>query len=86
MKKVVIVVVVFFVVVFGLILVVIVYDVEGILFKVGGCLEFCGDFNGNDKGEEIEGIMFNKSCVCLNVVGEIDIGVGMKGFGFWEVE
>ncbi len=86
MKKAAIAVAVLSAVVSGSTLAATVYDAEGTSLKVGGRLEFRGDFNGNDKGEEIEGTMLNKSRVRLNVAGETDIGAGMKGFGFWEAE
>ncbi|ELJ8442006.1 anion-selective porin [Vibrio cholerae] len=86
MKKAAIAVAVLSAVVSGSTLAATVYDAEGTSLKVGGRLEFRGDFNGDDKGKEIEGTMLNKSRVRLNVAGETDIGAGMKGFGFWEAE
>ncbi|EOW9248458.1 porin [Vibrio paracholerae] len=91
MKKAAIAVAVLSAVVSGSTLAATVYDAEGTSLKVGGRLEFRGDFNGKDDsskedGKEIEGTMLNKSRVRLNVAGETDIGAGMKGFGFWEAE
>lgn len=86
MKKTAIAVAILSAVVSGSSLAATVYDADGTSLKVGGRLEFRGDFNGTDKGAEIEGTMVNKSRVRLNVAGETDIGAGMKGFGFWEAE
>ncbi|MBY7894891.1 porin [Vibrio fluvialis] len=64
-----------------------VYDSEGTSLKVGGRLEFRGDFGGADiSGKEIEGTMRNKSRMRLNVAGETELNDGLKGFGFWEAE
>ncbi|MGL4225559.1 porin [Vibrio misgurnus] len=81
MKKTAIAVAILSAVVSGSSLAATVYDADGTSLKVGGRLEFRGDF-----GNDIDGTMANKSRVRLNVAGETDIGAGMKGFGFWEAE
>jgi len=86
MKKTAIAVAILSAVVSGSSLAATVYDADGTSLKIGGRLEFRGDFNGKEDGTEIKGTMQNKSRVRLNVAGETDIGAGMKGFGFWEAE
>ncbi|MCJ2376238.1 porin [Vibrio sp. ZSDZ34] len=63
-----------------------VYNKDGTSLKIGGRAEFRGDFIGDDKGNEIDGSMKNKSRFRLNVGGETQISDNLTGFGFYEAE
>lgn len=63
-----------------------VYSKDGTTLKVGGRAEFRGDFQADDKGNEIDGTMLNKSRFRLNVGGETQISDNLTGFGFYEAE
>lgn len=63
-----------------------VYKSEGTELNIGGRLEFRGDFNEAESGEEIDGTMKNKSRARLNIKGETELSSELKGFGFWESE
>lgn len=62
-----------------------VYKNDGTELKVGGRVEFRGDFIGSD-GAEIEGSMEDKSRARLNLKGKTDIGNGLSAFGVYEAE
>ena len=63
-----------------------VYKDDSTSLSIGGRLEFRGDFNASDSGEEIEGTMKNKSRARLNIKAETELSSELKGFGFWESE
>lgn len=63
-----------------------VYKADGTELKVGGRMEFRGDFNGSTNGQEIEGTMENKSRMRLNVKGETELTDQLKGFAVWEAQ
>ncbi|NMS25139.1 porin, partial [Vibrio parahaemolyticus] len=62
-----------------------VYKNDGTELKVGGRVEFRGDFIGSD-GAEVEGSMEDKSRARLNLKGKTDIGNGLSAFGVYEAE
>ncbi|CAM2925843.1 porin [Vibrio mytili] len=62
-----------------------VYDNDGTELKVGGRVEFRGDFIGSG-GEEVEGTMKDKSRARVNLKGKTDIGNGLSAFGVYEAE
>lgn len=62
-----------------------VYKNDGTELKVGGRVEFRGDFIGSD-GAEVEGSMEDQSRARLNLKGKTDIGNGMSAFGVYEAE
>ncbi|MEH0740007.1 porin [Vibrio cholerae] len=63
-----------------------VYKADGTEFKVGGRVEFRGDFIGNDDGEEIPGTMEDSSRARLNLKGKSEIQDGMTAFAVYEAE
>ncbi len=62
-----------------------VYKDEGTELKVGGRVEFRGDFIGSG-GAEVEGTMKDKSRARVNLKGKTDIGNGLSAFGVYEAE
>ncbi|MFN1548206.1 porin [Vibrio natriegens] len=62
-----------------------VYSNDGTELKVGGRVEFRGDFIGSG-GEEVEGSMKDKSRARVNLKGKTDIGNGLSAFGVYEAE
>ncbi|WP_047041987.1 porin [Vibrio mexicanus] len=62
-----------------------VYDNDGTELKVGGRVEFRGDFIGSS-GAEVDGTMKDKSRARLNLKGSTEIADGLKGFAFYEAE
>lgn len=62
-----------------------VYKNEGTELKVGGRVEFRGDFIGSG-GAEVEGSMKDKSRARVNLKGKTDIGNGLSAFGVYEAE
>ncbi|EGA68705.1 Outer membrane protein [Vibrio sinaloensis DSM 21326] len=62
-----------------------VYDSEGTELKVGGRVEFRGDFIGS-KGAEVEGTMEDKSRARLNLKGKTDLNDDLTGFAVYEAE
>ncbi|YCO00617.1 porin [Vibrio sp. VNB-15] len=62
-----------------------VYKDDGTELKVGGRVEFRGDFIGSD-GAEIDGSMEDASRARLNLKGKTDIGNGLSAFGVYEAE
>ncbi|HHX8489836.1 porin [Vibrio diabolicus] len=62
-----------------------VYKNDGTELKVGGRVEFRGDFIGSG-GAEVEGSMEDKSRARLNLKGKTDIGNGLSAFGVYEAE
>ncbi len=62
-----------------------VYKNEGTELKVGGRVEFRGDFIGSD-GAEIDGTMEDASRARVNLKGKTDIGNGLSAFGVYEAE
>ena len=62
-----------------------VYKSDRSELKVGGRVEFRGDFIGSD-GAELEGSMEDKSRARLNLKGKTDIGNGLSAFGVYEAE
>ncbi|MGO1297572.1 MAG: porin [Vibrio sp.] len=63
-----------------------VYKADGTEFKVGGRVEFRGDFNADTDGTEIDGTMSDQTRARLNLKGSSEISDGVKAFGFYEVE
>ncbi|MEH0664721.1 porin [Vibrio scophthalmi] len=63
-----------------------VYKADGTEFKVGGRVEFRGDFIGTSKGAEIEGTMDDKTRARLNLKGKTEIQDGMSAFAVYEAE
>ncbi|WP_319552789.1 porin [uncultured Vibrio sp.] len=62
-----------------------VYSNDGTELKVGGRVEFRGDFIGSG-GAEVEGSMEDKSRARVNLKGKTDIGNGLSAFGVYEAE
>ncbi|WP_050907354.1 porin [Vibrio harveyi] len=62
-----------------------VYKDGGTELKVGGRVEFRGDFIGSG-GAEVDGSMEDKSRARLNLKGKTDIGNGLSAFGVYEAE
>ncbi len=62
-----------------------VYQNDGTELKVGGRVEFRGDFIGSG-GAEVEGSMKDKSRARVNLKGKTDIGNGLSAFGVYEAE
>ncbi|APP07402.1 porin [Vibrio harveyi] len=62
-----------------------VYKDGGTELKVGGRVEFRGDFIGSG-GAEVDGSMEDKSRARLNLKGKADIGNGLSAFGVYEAE
>ncbi len=62
-----------------------VYKNEGTELKIGGRVEFRGDFIGSG-GSEVEGSMKDKSRARVNLEGKTDIGNGLSAFGVYEAE
>ncbi|EJK2114436.1 hypothetical protein BOO30_13165 [Vibrio navarrensis] len=62
-----------------------VYSNEGTELKIGGRVEFRGDFIGS-KGAEIDGTMKDSTRARLNLKGSTDLGNGLEAFGFYEAE
>jgi predicted porin len=62
-----------------------VYSNDGTELKVGGRVEFRGDFIGSG-GAEVEGSMKDKSRARVNLKGKTDIGNGLSAFGVYEAE
>ncbi|MCG9726745.1 porin [Vibrio brasiliensis] len=63
-----------------------VYQADGTELKVGGRVEFRGDFIGNSKGEEIQGTMDDSTRARLNLKGKSEIADGMTAFAVYEAE
>jgi len=63
-----------------------VYSAEGTELKVGGRVEFRGDFIGTSKGKEIQGTMEDSTRARLNLKGKSQITDGMSAFGVYEAE
>nr|WP_319534411.1 porin [uncultured Vibrio sp.] len=63
-----------------------VYQNDGTELKVGGRVEFRGDFIGTSKGAEIDGTMEDSSRARVNLKGKTDIGNGLSAFGVYEAE
>ncbi|EHG1330668.1 porin [Vibrio vulnificus] len=63
-----------------------VYKTDGTELKIGGRVEFRGDFIGTDKGVEIDGTMEDSTRARLNVKGTTDLGNDLQAFGFYEAE
>ncbi|SJL84421.1 porin [Vibrio palustris] len=63
-----------------------VYKADGTEFKVGGRVEFRGDFNAETNGQEIDGTMSDQTRARLNLKGSSEISDGVKAFAFYEVE
>lgn len=63
-----------------------VYKADGTDLKIGGRVEFRGDFIGTDKGKEIEGTMKDSTRARLNIKGSTQISDGLTGFAFYEAE
>lgn len=62
-----------------------VYKDGGTELKVGGRVEFRGDFIGSG-GAEVDGSMEDKSRARLNLKGKADIGNSLSAFGVYEAE
>ncbi|ALR18702.1 porin [Vibrio natriegens] len=62
-----------------------VYSNDGTELKVGGRVEFRGDFIGSS-GAEVDGSMEDKSRARVNLKGKTDIGNGLSAFGVYEAE
>ncbi len=62
-----------------------VYKNDGTELKVGGRVEFRGDFIGSG-GAEIDGSMEDASRARVNLKGKTDIGNGLSAFGVYEAE
>ncbi|MGR5130940.1 porin [Vibrio alfacsensis] len=62
-----------------------VYKDGGTELKLGGRVEFRGDFIGSG-GAEVDGSMKDKSRARLNLKGKTDIGNGLSAFGVYEAE
>ncbi|GAK87360.1 putative outer membrane protein [Vibrio ponticus] len=63
-----------------------VYSSEGTELKVGGRVEFRGDFIGNSDGAEIEGTMADSTRARLNLKGKSEINESMTAFAVYEAE
>ncbi|MEZ8101135.1 porin [Vibrio bivalvicida] len=63
-----------------------VYKADGTELKVGGRVEFRGDFIGTSKGAEIKGTMDDSTRARLNLKGKSEITEGMSAFGVYEAE
>ncbi|KGY13291.1 membrane protein [Vibrio tubiashii] len=63
-----------------------VYKAGGTELKVGGRVEFRGDFIGTSKGKEIQGTMDDSTRARLNLKGKSEITEGMSAFGVYEAE
>ncbi len=63
-----------------------VYDSEGTELKVGGRVEFRGDFIGTSKGAEIEGSMDDSTRARLNLKGQSQLNDSMTAFAVYEAE
>ncbi|KJY82716.1 membrane protein [Vibrio galatheae] len=86
MKKAVLASAVFAAMVSGSSLAATVYKADGTEFKVGGRVEFRGDFIGNEDGEEVAGTMDDASRARFNLKGKSEITEGMSAFGVYEGE
>ncbi|MDE1513877.1 porin [Vibrio sp. dsl-7] len=86
MKKTAIAVAILSAVVSGSSLAATVYSKDGTELKVGGRVEFRGDFIGDEKGKEIDGTMADKTRARLNLAGTTDIGENLQAFAFYEAE
>ncbi|MGR5323733.1 porin [Vibrio sp. DNB22_17_1] len=62
-----------------------VYKDGGTELKLGGRVEFRGDFIGSS-GAEVDGSMEDKSRARVNLKGKTDIGNGLSAFGVYEAE
>lgn len=62
-----------------------VYKDGGTELKLGGRVEFRGDFIGSG-GAEVDGSMKDKSRARLKLKGKTDIGNGLSAFGVYEAE
>ena len=58
-----------------------VYESDTTTLKIGGRIEFRGDF-----GDAVEGTMDNKSRIRLNIGGETQLNDNLTGFGFYEAQ
>ncbi|WP_441257929.1 porin [Vibrio sp. Vf1514] len=63
-----------------------VYKADGTELKVGGRVEFRGDFIGTDDGAEIEGTMEDSTRARLNLKGTTELADDLTGFAFYEAE
>ncbi|OLQ89017.1 hypothetical protein BIY21_02610 [Vibrio ponticus] len=63
-----------------------VYSSEGTELKVGGRVEFRGDFIGTSKGAEIEGSMDDSTRARLNLKGKSQINDSLTAFAVYEAE
>lgn len=86
MKKAVVASAVFAALVSGSSLAATVYKSDGTELKVGGRVEFRGDFIGTSKGAEIEGTMDDSTRARFNLKGKSEITDGMSAFGVYEGE
>lgn len=62
-----------------------VYSADGTELRIGGRVEFRGDFIG-DKGAEIDGTMKDSTRARLNVRGSTQVADDLRGFAFYEAE
>ncbi|MZI95442.1 porin [Vibrio sp. CAIM 722] len=86
MKKAVLASAIFAALVSGSTLAATVYKADGTELKIGGRVEFRGDFNATDKGVEIDGTMKDKTRARLNIQGKTEISEGLTGFARYEDE
>ncbi|MCA2018690.1 porin [Vibrio tritonius] len=86
MKKAVLASAIFAALVSGSTLAATVYDADGTQLKVGGRVEFRGDFNAKTDGTEIEGTMVDNTRARLNIEGRSEISEGLSGFARYENE
>ena len=86
MKKQVVAVAVFAALISGAASAATVYKEDGTKLKIGGRVEFRGDFIGNEDGEEIQGSMKDTSRARLNFDGSTEINDNLSGFAFYELE
>ncbi len=63
-----------------------VYKNDSTELKIGGRVEFRGDFIGNEDGAEIDGTMEDATRARVNLKGKTDIGNGLSAFGVYEAE
>ena len=63
-----------------------VYSADGTELKIGGRVEFRGDFIGTSKGAEIEGSMDDSTRARVNLKGKSQVTDSLIAFGVYEAE
>lgn len=63
-----------------------VYSSDGTELKIGGRVEFRGDFIGTSDGAEIEGSMDDSTRARINLKGQTQLSESLTGFGVYEAE